>query len=118
MAGPFLLTHLLLDKLKESAPSRIINVSCAAHKRKSLDFENFNIKNDYTYDKAYGISKLAMMYFSEELDNRLKRKQSTGLKRVVFLNAQHFFCRRDPGQHILCIPWNRFYEPRQESKME
>ncbi|CAG2204279.1 Retinol dehydrogenase 14,Retinol dehydrogenase 12,Retinol dehydrogenase 13,Retinol dehydrogenase 11 [Mytilus edulis] len=63
----FLLTNMLLSKLKESSPSRIVFVSSALHKRGEIDFEN--VKGKQT--KAYANSKLANVYFARELHERL-----------------------------------------------
>ncbi len=71
--APFLLTNLLLDILKESAPSRIINVSSAAHRMAKLDFDDLQSENKkLRLMRIYGISKLALMLFSYELSRRLE----------------------------------------------
>jgi len=71
--APFLLTNLLLDALKKSAPSRIINVSSAAHRMAKMDFDDLQSeKMKYRLMKIYGASKLALMLFSYELSRRLE----------------------------------------------
>ncbi|XP_076051845.1 retinol dehydrogenase 13-like isoform X1 [Oratosquilla oratoria] len=70
--GHFLLTNLLLNKLKESAPSRIINVSSVAHTRGKINFEDLNSANNYDAADAYAQSKLANILFTLELAQRLK----------------------------------------------
>ena len=68
----FMLTNLLLDRLKASAPSRIINVSSEAHRNlKTLDFENLQGEKSYTGFKAYSLTKLCNILFSNELARRL-----------------------------------------------
>ncbi len=69
----FLLTHLLLDLIKNSAPARIIHVASTAHY--SADASYFNdLKGDRSYSSysAYSFSKLANILFSNELAERLK----------------------------------------------
>lgn len=80
--APFLLTDLLLDKLKKSAPSRIVNVSSAAYKFGSIAFDDLQSTKKYRFIKAYGQSKLANILFTYELSERL---QGTG----VTVNAVH-----------------------------
>jgi len=71
--APFILTNLLLDVLKKSAPSRIINVSSAAHRMAKMDFDDLQSeKMKYRLFKIYGVSKLALMLFSYELSRRLE----------------------------------------------
>jgi len=60
----FLLTHLLLDVLKASAPARIVNVSSEAHRGARLNFEDLENEHGFTGWKAYGQSKLANLYFT------------------------------------------------------
>jgi len=80
--GPFLLTNLLLDALKESAPSRVVTVSSAAHKFGGLDFDDINSQQKYGGMRVYGKSKLANILFTAELARRL---EGTG----VTANAAH-----------------------------
>jgi retinol dehydrogenase 12 len=71
--GHFLLTQLLLDRLKQSAPSRIVTVSSRAHTRvDGIEWERV-IKPTQTATgfKEYGVSKLANLLFSAELGRRL-----------------------------------------------
>lgn len=75
--GHFLLTHLLLDYLKASAPSRIINVSSIAHTRGVIDTSDFNSEKNYDPKKAYEQSKLANVLFTRELAKRLKNTNVT-----------------------------------------
>ncbi len=72
----FLLTNLLLGRLKASAPSRIVNVTCSVHVEGHIDFRNLQVKKGYTQPKAYAQSKLAMVIFTYELARRL---QGTGV---------------------------------------
>jgi NAD(P)-dependent dehydrogenase (short-subunit alcohol dehydrogenase family) len=69
--APFLLTHLLLNHLMQSAPSRIINVSSGAHFYGKMDFEDLEGKKSYKHLKAYSQSKLANVLFTRELASRL-----------------------------------------------
>jgi NAD(P)-dependent dehydrogenase (short-subunit alcohol dehydrogenase family) len=68
----FLLTNLLLDTLKASAPSRIINVSSAAHRWGRIRFDNLQGEKSYHRMLAYGSSKLANILFTIELARRLE----------------------------------------------
>lgn len=69
----FLLTNLLLDTLKASAPARIINVSSGAHAFGRIDFDNLNSEKGYSAGgfRAYGTSKLQNLLFTYELARRL-----------------------------------------------
>jgi NAD(P)-dependent dehydrogenase (short-subunit alcohol dehydrogenase family) len=69
----FLLTNLLLDMLKASAPSRIVNVSSDAHVGAVLNFDDLHNKKSYGMAgmKAYGMSKLENIMFTYELARRL-----------------------------------------------
>uniref|UniRef100_A0A1A7YXU8 Uncharacterized protein n=1 Tax=Iconisemion striatum TaxID=60296 RepID=A0A1A7YXU8_9TELE len=63
--GHFLLTNLLLPRLKECAPSRVVTLTCSNYKYQKLDFQdlNYNLLPFFTYCR----SKLANIYFSQEL---------------------------------------------------
>src|SRR5438093_7144997 len=70
--GPFLLTSLLLDILKASAPSRIVNVTSDAHKGAKIDFDDLQGEKRFSGWQAYGQSKLAMILYTHELAKRLE----------------------------------------------
>ena len=70
--GHFLLTHLLMDLLMKSAPSRIIVVSSKLYKYGQINFEDLNSDNSYDKALAYGRSKLANLLFTSELACKLK----------------------------------------------
>ena len=71
--GHFLLTNLLLDRIRESAPARVITVASGAHRsvRRGLDFDDLQSTRRYGAMNAYARSKLANILFSNELARRL-----------------------------------------------
>ena len=77
----FLLTNLLLDTVKASAPARIINVASDAHASGRIEFDNLQGERGFS-PRAYGNSKLANILFTLELARRL---EGTG----VTVNALH-----------------------------
>ena len=79
---PFLLTNLLLDLLRASAPSRIVTVSSDAHRWAKLDLDDLQSRKRYRGMQVYGTTKLANILFTRELSERLK---GTG----VTANAMH-----------------------------
>ncbi len=68
----FLLTNLLLETLKSSAPSRIINVTSDAHLSGHIDFEDLQLSSGYSAMKSYSQSKLAQVLFTYALAKMLK----------------------------------------------
>uniref|UniRef100_H3D810 Retinol dehydrogenase 12, like n=1 Tax=Tetraodon nigroviridis TaxID=99883 RepID=H3D810_TETNG len=70
--GHFLLTHLLLDLIKRSAPARIITVSSMAHAWSSIDLDDINSEKSYDKRRAYSQSKLANVLFTRSLAQRLE----------------------------------------------
>ncbi len=70
--GYFLFTNLLLDRLKASAPARIVNVASAAHGRASMHFDDLQLEKGWSSFGAYGQSKLANILFTFELARRLE----------------------------------------------
>lgn len=96
VVAPFLLTHLLLPRLQQSAPARVVNVSSAAHRGVRLDFENLQGEHHYAGFGAYGRSKLALILLTYEFGRRLSDAQVT-------VNALHpgfvasRFGRNNPG---------------------
>jgi NAD(P)-dependent dehydrogenase (short-subunit alcohol dehydrogenase family) len=67
--GHFALTAQLLDYIKNTSGSRVVNVSSGGHRFGKMDFENllFEDGKDYSPMKAYGRSKLANLLFTYEL---------------------------------------------------
>jgi NAD(P)-dependent dehydrogenase (short-subunit alcohol dehydrogenase family) len=70
--APFLLTNLLLDKLKASTPSRIVNVSSESHQSGYIKMDDLELEKGYRLMRAYGQSKLALVLFTYELARRLQ----------------------------------------------
>jgi len=77
--GHFLLTSILLDRLAESAPSRVVTLASDAHKgaRKGLDFDDLQASEGYSSMGAYCRSKLANIYFTRELARRVESRGIT-----------------------------------------
>lgn len=80
--GHFLLTNLLLDSLKKSAPSRIINVTTLKHGNSQINKVDLNSDMSYSEEEAYNQSKLANLMFTSKLAEVLK-----GLR----INYTHLF---------------------------
>jgi NAD(P)-dependent dehydrogenase (short-subunit alcohol dehydrogenase family) len=76
----FLLTHLLLPLLRDSAPARVVNVASAG--QSPIDFDDVMLERGYGGMKAYTQSKLAQVMFTFELAERLRGS-------VVTVNALH-----------------------------
>jgi retinol dehydrogenase 14 len=69
--APFLLTSLLLDRLEQSAPARVVTVSSNAHAQGQIDFADLQGQRSWSGARAYSQSKLANVLFSYELARRL-----------------------------------------------
>ncbi|KAM6979552.1 retinol dehydrogenase 13 [Aplochiton taeniatus] len=106
--GHFLLTNCLLDLLKKSTPSRIVNVSSLAHEKGKIHFADINLDDEYSPQISYRQSKLANVLFSRELAARL---QGTGVT-VYSLHpgvirtelGRHFFPTIALWKRILAVP--------------
>ncbi|KAJ3598206.1 hypothetical protein NHX12_001717 [Muraenolepis orangiensis] len=93
--GHFLLTNLLLPKLRSSTPSRVVTVSSLAHEGGKMDFDDlFFAKRPYSAMTSYKQSKLANVLFSRELARRMK---GTG---VTALSLHPGVIRTELGRHI------------------
>ncbi|KOB69972.1 Restnol dehydrogenase, partial [Operophtera brumata] len=78
--GHFLLSMLLLPRIKNSTPARIVTVSSRAHTKSIMHFDDFNFKNTpYKAGDAYCQSKFANVLFSRELANKLKENNIEGI---------------------------------------
>ena len=110
--APFLLTNLLLDRLRQSAPARVVTVASNAHSMGRIDFDDLQNERDYSGSRAYNQSKLANVLFSYELARRLQDTSVTA-------NAVHpglvstGFGGEDPGQaQRLLVPLLRPFMKR------
>lgn len=81
--APFLLTNLLLDRLKQSAPARVITTASDAHKGTRIPFDDMGAERSYGKlgFERYGQTKLANILFTAEL---AKRTQGTGVSAYCF----------------------------------
>ena len=72
--GPFLLTNLLLDRIRETHSARIVNVASTSHgaARKGMPFDDLQSEGQYRAMRVYGQSKLANILFTLELARRLR----------------------------------------------
>ncbi|XP_018417544.1 PREDICTED: dehydrogenase/reductase SDR family member 13 [Nanorana parkeri] len=77
--GHFLLTHLLLDRLKQCTPSRIVVLASNAHRWGRINFKNLNPPGETWLEvtRAYSDSKLANILFARELANQLQGTEVT-----------------------------------------
>ncbi|XP_013859005.1 retinol dehydrogenase 11 isoform X2 [Austrofundulus limnaeus] len=106
--GHFLLTNCLLDLLKKSTPSRIVNVSSLAHEKGQIYFDDINQEKSYRPWKSYAQSKLANVLFTKELAHRLR---GTG---VTTYSLHPGVIRTELGRYFMpTIPlWKRIvYKP-------
>jgi len=93
--GPFLLTNLLLELLKRSAPARIVNVSSSVHKNAKFDPEDLQKEHNWEGRDAYACSKYLNVLFTYELSRRLGNAGVTancfnpGLVRTEFFRDYH-----------------------------
>jgi NAD(P)-dependent dehydrogenase (short-subunit alcohol dehydrogenase family) len=69
--APFLLTNLLLERLKASAPARVVTVSSGAQAMGRIAFDDLQGARHYSGQRAYSQSKLANVMFTTELARRL-----------------------------------------------
>ena len=76
LLGHFALTGLLLDLLKKTPKSRVVNITSLSHKQGIMDFDNLLFENgkDFTSMKAYGRSKLSILLFTYELKRFFESK--------------------------------------------
>jgi NAD(P)-dependent dehydrogenase (short-subunit alcohol dehydrogenase family) len=70
--APFLLTHLLLDRLGQNCPARVVTVASNAQAMGRIDFDDLQGERSYSGARAYNQSKLANVLFTYELARRLR----------------------------------------------
>jgi retinol dehydrogenase 14 len=95
--APFLLTALLLDRIRHSSDGRVVNVSSNAQRLGRIDFDDLQGEDHYSGARAYNQSKLATVLFTHELARTLGGT-------TVTANALHpgvvrtSFGAQDPGR--------------------
>jgi NAD(P)-dependent dehydrogenase (short-subunit alcohol dehydrogenase family) len=75
--APFLLTNLLLERLTQSAPARVVTVASNAHAMGKIDFDDLQGEQAYSGSHAYNQSKLANVLFAYELARRVSASALT-----------------------------------------
>jgi retinol dehydrogenase-14 len=125
--APYLLTNLLLGRLRQSAPARVVTVSSNAHAQGRIDFDDLQGERSWSGARAYNQSKLANVLFTYELARRLPASAVTanalhpgvvrtsfgaedpsGVQRVLVPLLRPFM--KAPGQgaatsiHLACAP--------------
>ena len=70
--APFLLTNLLLERLTQSGPARVVTVASQAHALGRIDFDDLQGERSYSGARAYNQSKLANVLFTYELARKLR----------------------------------------------
>ena len=93
--APFLLTELLLPRLKRSAYARVVTVASQAHTQGWIDFDDLQGERSYSGARAYSQSKLANVLFTHELARRQPRVTANALHPGVVSTA---FGAADPGR--------------------
>jgi len=82
--GHFLLTTLLLDKMKASAPARVVVVISALHRNAPIMWDDFMAEGkNWDSGRSYGQSKMANLLFAMELDKRLAEEAKDAKDRVI-----------------------------------
>jgi retinol dehydrogenase-14 len=69
--APFLLTNLLLERIKSSAPARVVTTASDAHSSGLLDLDDLDQEKRWSIFRVYGTTKLANILFTRELARRL-----------------------------------------------
>jgi len=97
--APFLLTHLLVDTLKGSTPSRIVTTASRAHQSAKISFDDLQTTRKFSPMGAYGSSKLANILFTRALAKRLEGTAVT----ATCLHPG--FVRTNFGRDVDMPPW-------------
>jgi NAD(P)-dependent dehydrogenase (short-subunit alcohol dehydrogenase family) len=102
--APFLLTNLLLDRLKQSAPARVVTVSSNAQNMGRIDFNDLQGEQSYSGGRAYNQSKLANVLFSYELARRLQTTSVTANALHPGMVSTSFGAEDPAGLQRLFVP--------------
>lgn len=99
--GHFFLTFLLMDLLKHSAPSKVINVSSLAHSMGKINFEDLNSEKSYHPVMAYVQSKLANVLFTRELAGKVEGTLADIQVHIIMCKKKFMYCKLGNKQNIL-----------------
>jgi NAD(P)-dependent dehydrogenase (short-subunit alcohol dehydrogenase family) len=102
--APFLLTNLLLDRLKQSASARVVTVSSNAQNLGRIDFNDLQGERSYSGGRAYNQSKLANVLFSYELARRLQTTSVTANALHPGMVSTSFGAEDPAGLQRLFVP--------------
>ncbi|WUJ71480.1 SDR family oxidoreductase [Kribbella soli] len=105
--APFLLTQLLLDRLEESAPARVVTVSSNAQSSGRIDFGDLQGERSYSGAAAYSQSKLANLLFSYELARRVGSGRITANALHPGVVSTSFGAEDPSGVHRVLVPFLR-----------
>lgn len=84
--APFLLTYLLLESLSNSVEGRVVTVSSASHAQGGRPYlDDIELKEHYSYGKAYGVSKLFVIWIMRHFPKYCKKNN---IKNITF-NCVH-----------------------------
>jgi retinol dehydrogenase 14 len=95
--APFLLTNLLLDRLRKSAPARVVTVASNAHAQGRIDFDDLQGERSSSGARASSQSKLANVLFTDALARRLPASAVTANALQPGLTRGTSFRAEDPG---------------------
>lgn len=112
----FQLTLRLLPRLLESAPARIVVVASDAHRVARLDLDDLQTRRRFGMMKAYGRSKLALIYFTRELARRLRGTAVT-VNAVDPGPVRSAIGQNNPGlaADLTRLMMDRFFPPAEEA---
>src|SRR4051794_18725264 len=105
--APFLLTNLVLDRLKGSAPARVVTVSSHAHATGRIYFDDLQGERSYSGARAYNQSKLANVLFTYELARRLPAASLTANALHPGVVSTSFGAEDPSGVQRLFVPFVR-----------
>ncbi|HET6625418.1 MAG TPA: SDR family oxidoreductase [Nocardioidaceae bacterium] len=105
--APFLLTNLLLERLRQNGPARVVTVSSHAHATGQIDFDDLQCERSYSGARAYNQSKLANVLFTYELARRLKDISVTANALHPGVVSTSFGAEDPAGAQRLIVPLMR-----------
>jgi retinol dehydrogenase 14 len=105
--APFLLTDLLLDRLIQSSPARVVTVASHAHRMGRIDFDDLQGERSYSGSRAYDQSKVANVLFAYELARRLRGTRVTSNAVHPGMVDTSFGAEDHGGTQRLLVPFIR-----------